>query len=89
MSESAERLLRLRDEASLLVESGDYDTALAKIDAARVLYDMMPNQEREGMSMEYRALDSLTALIEKRRLEQRSSSQGVRRWRNEYVKASC
>lgn len=65
----AQRLLQYRDEASLAVAEGDYDTAYQKLLAAQVLYDTTPNQTREGAALEFRSIEDLMRRIDRLRYQ--------------------
>jgi len=82
------RLLRLREEASLLVEQGDYEGAYVKLTAARVLYDTAPDQERGGNSMAFRSIQELMLQIDKLRQEQRRG-RGIQTQRIMLTNPSC
>lgn len=70
----AKRMRDLRDDAVFAVEGADYTTALAKLDAARIIYDTTPNQEKDGLRIEWRNIEPLIARIEK--LKHRADGDG-------------
>ncbi len=65
----AQRMASLRLEAVNAFEQADYATALAKIDAMRIIYDTTPNQEKDAYRIEWRSIEQLTQRIEKRQQE--------------------
>jgi hypothetical protein len=75
MSDSmAARMSRLRLELVNAMESQDYATALLKFDAMRVIYDTTPDNEKDGLRMTWRSVESLGKRLEK--LADKASSNG-------------
>lgn len=87
-NEMPARLLRLREEASLLVEQGDYEGAYVKLTAARVLYDTAPDQERGGNSMAFRSIEELMQQVDRLRQAQ-ARGRGIQTQKIEYRNPSC
>jgi len=87
-AERAERLLQLEWDASLLAEAGDYDGAYRKLLAARPLFDMTPDQEKEGLSLRRRDIENLMKQYQKLAQQARLGS-GIQQQKIEYVRPTC
>lgn len=75
MSDSmAARMAKLRLEAVNAFEATDYALAIAKIDAMRIIYDTTPDQEKDGLRINWRSIESLSKRIET--LQLRASGAG-------------
>lgn len=62
----ASRLQTYLFDAETAVASGDYATAVDKIEAARLIYDTTPDSEKDGLRMSWRSIEALQHRIEKR-----------------------
>lgn len=67
---AGEEVERLRRQALEAAEDGDYDTALNKVDAIRIVIDTSPNTEQESLRLEWRDMQPLVARLEKLRARQ-------------------
>lgn len=61
----AERMESLRVEAVAAVEAGDFQTALDKLIAIRMIVETSPDSEHEGLRMEWRNLEPFYFEIQK------------------------
>lgn len=61
----AARLEKLRNEAVYAAESGNYETALQKLNAASIVFDTTPNGEKDGVRLEFRRIEELIKRFEK------------------------
>lgn len=89
VEEMPARMLRLREEISLLLEAGDPFSAYDKCMALRALYDTTPDREVGGNAMKWRDLEALTARIEKLKQEKSRGVGGIQQQRIEYRNPSC
>lgn len=60
----AARMANLRLEAVNAFEASDYALALQKIGAMRIIYDTTPDQEKDGLRINWRSIESLEKRIE-------------------------